>query len=485
MKDHFLREHRMAPRTFRLCGPVDPATSRDMCVRGEELAMRLLLENEVRKESRVLIVGAGVAGTTCAATLLARGYCHVTLNDIEAAPLSLQTRVLHREVVPHGFEWPYYFHTVNKYPLIERSVMRWTGGRADDVALQFQVELNKIAGYFGAGRFWKAMPNRIIDWSYDPAFGWRVEFSFSPYRNEPCRQKYDVLVLCSGFSVENDTLEGYKGYRFWDPNDAFWGTKAHPLGNTDKVLICGAGDGGLQEFIRLVTGQSTPKPLIMAIESAIDSIARGRYQAVQALAHRHYLLSPGPDRDGKINAFSFERHQRLARYLYRKTAMQSAIGKLLLPNRPLVQLLVRGRFFTRCNTPNAMLTSLLARALVDHGNGSLPPWLFSSAVESVTPIRTIPYPQSADDWAATPVQIVVKPYGSSPPLSKEMQLLQRDGVAQVAADFVSDYRCMFVRIGPSRKKPQVVAEIKGAIRSAQGKDPPSNELRHALPQSPI
>jgi hypothetical protein len=162
-----------------------------------------------------------------------------------------------------------------------------------------------------------------------------------------------------------------------------------------------------------------------------------------------------------------------------------AMQRMLLPGRPGVQLLIRSMFFTHCYTPNAMLVSLLARALCDNGNNSLTPLLFSSEVCSVQSTGAGPPPKSADDWAASSVKTTVRAYARPATPSKELNILLDNGVAEISADFVRKYRCMFLRIGISREIPRVLRDIRRAIRRSVPKVLKVREIRHALPQSPL
>jgi hypothetical protein len=488
MSDRFLRDHKLADKTYRLCGPLAPASVRDMTMRAEQLVFRLLTQGEITDDSRVLIVGAGVAGTCCAAALLSNCGCLVTLNDIAGSPLAVQTGVRHRQVTPHGFDWPYYFYRINRHPLFGSSVMPWKGGPADEVAKRFNRRLAVIAKRFGGGRLWNAMSNQIIHGQFDPNSGWEVEFTAPPVRGASRRQHYEVMLLCCGVSSERDTVAQYRGYRFWDYNDAFLSTKKYQLGPQDNVLICGGGDGGLNDFIRLATGESMPEKLVPQIEAVMHSKKvkfKERYQAVQALAHRHYLLSADSDFDHSINFYSFESHQRFARRLYRLQTMQQVLRGMLDADRPSVQLLVRQQSFGRCYTPNAMLVSLLARALVQFGNNGRAPIMLASQVDDVAPLGKIANPTwSADDWAAQGVRVTISPHPGTPwqPKSDEITALCDDHIAELAVNDERDYRAIFVRAGAESDEPKVVQGVRKAIGLAAD---PLAEIRHAVPQWPI
>ncbi|MDP9176020.1 MAG: hypothetical protein M3O30_19460 [Planctomycetota bacterium] len=485
MSDKFLEDHRLAERTYRLCGPLTPASIRDMSVRAGELVARLLAYDKIKNDSNVLIVGAGVAGVSCAAALLTLSQCRVTLNDKIKSPLSLQTAVRHRHVTPHGFDWPYYFYRRNRYPLLGSSAMPWNGGAADDVAKQFNARFGLLVGQQPRGRFHSVMANPIVHWTYDPRQGWDVRFQSLPESGAPIRQQFTHLVLCCGIGAENDTLGGYQGYRFWDFEDPFLSTGAMALDSNDHVLISGGGDGGLNDFVRLLTGESTPENLLPSLEALIGAKFKARYQAIQALAHRHFLLSLNPEIDRRINVYAFDAHQRLARRLYHTNAMKDALSRLLLVNRPSVQLIVRQQSFGRCYTPNAMLASLLARAVAREGNGDRPPLVFGSEILDVKSNPSHPFPASAADWAARSVEVTLAPTpAATADQLPEVKYLLQDQVAELGVAGQRSYRCIFVRTGPQDNLPSVLMEIQQAIQRA-GADPILQEVRHAVPQSPI
>lgn len=231
-----------------------------------------------------------------------------------------------------------------------------------------------------------------------------------------------------------------------------------------------------------------PVDLLPKLENAIGLGAKARYQAIQALAHRHYLLSGDSQLDQHIHGYSFEGHQRLARRLYRTSAMRNALRSLLQPDRPAVQLLLRQHAFGRCFTPNAMLVSLLARAVTEFGNGGRPPLVLGSQVVTVQPVKFPPVGlNTADDWASVSVRVTLSAAASTGPrsISPEVELLRASGIARVNEGFEDQYRCIFVRIGAGGSGSLILRQVEQAIAKGTGKNAPLREVRHAVPQSPI
>jgi hypothetical protein len=376
--------------------------------------------------------------------------------------------------------------------LVGTSVLPWWAASADDVAKQFNFRfLNVVNSSWAQGRYVQAFDTKVVSWRYDTDQGWDVTFSKPPPGTRIRDQHFDLVILCCGVSGETDELCGYRGFRFWDRNDAFLSPPLSPLSSADSVLICGGGDGGLNDFIRLVTGESVPQRLIPSLTSAISEKFKQRYQALQALTHRHYLIGGHPRYDQATLAYSFDTHQKLARRLFARPEMQRALSGMLRSDAPHVQLLVRQYAFGRCYTPNAMLVSLLARALAaiaKNGRASRPPLLLATDVKNVRPATAGARPTTADQWARHRIKVDLGPAEAftTSPQSDEVQRMLNQGVAAAGvARRGIDFRCLFIRTGSDRKDHPAVTQVIDAIRRSASHHPRVSEIRHALPQSPL
>ena len=65
--------------------------------------------------------------------------------------------------------------------------------------------------------------------------------------------------------------EEESGYRYWDadPWDESGLRRPDMNGKTISIAVCGAGDGALQDFLRIVTGLKSAKDLMLQLDSEL------------------------------------------------------------------------------------------------------------------------------------------------------------------------------------------------------------------------
>lgn len=489
MNDPFLADHHVFDAIYLLAGRLSPASIRDQCIRAELLADRLRLYRNLDKRSTVLIVGAGFSGLVVAAKLLQASSCRVIINDIQKETLLIQRKAGHRVVSPYGFDWPYYFYRWRHFPLIGKAVMRWSQDAASRVVDQFDRQLNEITNDISDSRFEQALGTRIAEWRRTSRGKWSFLFE-----GEKEFRTADAIVLCCENSSQEDKVANFRGFRFWDHNDPFFSASAtikRKLSGKDRVLIVGSGDGALGDFVRLVTGKSTPDQLMRPIEKLMSPSERSRTQALQAFIHRHYLLSSSRT-DERIWRFAQRQFDRLARRLWRRNRIQEVVKEKLLAVRscrPAVQILVRKNYFKQSYTSNRLLVGLLSQALqedIHTENDGLVPVIFGSQVRRVAAIG-VPTPTrgaKASKWLAAPrLEVEISPSPPDPSKSSSRIeftcILPRIGRANETINPVFD---AIERAYISRRAKQKAKPFRGNRNDINRVNALLRDIRQAIPQ---
>ncbi len=250
MSDRFLNAHELRPLIFDISTALRPGSIRDQIVRGSLLATRAFERGLINPtDADLLVVGAGVAGASCA-LVSARLGVRTTLVDL-MSPFSRQRACTTKRIEPTFYDWPAAHWDKHQFPWNgEGSTLALLPLRASDMAQLWEKELRAEAR---RGRL-KLLLNTTLDSVPQPtANGYRSELvTLDPATR--ARVAADaiesaIVVFATGPGVERDidTPNGLRSFRFWEPDPL----AEDPLGCTTMV-ISGGGDGALQDFLRAV-----------------------------------------------------------------------------------------------------------------------------------------------------------------------------------------------------------------------------------------
>ncbi len=192
--------------------------------------VRALFEvKDLEPGSELAVVGAGAAGLSAAVAAAIKG-CHVTLYEQRDAVLPLQASASHRFLHPNIYDWPEPGSLAEDANL---PILNWTADYADRVVSRLKAEFlqRNLPISFRAG-------SRITDIGHASA-PWRVQL----VGNEGLiQQKFQAVILAVGFGIDRGTGDG-QSYWSGDPLNG-------PFEKTQRILISGAGDGGLVDLAR-------------------------------------------------------------------------------------------------------------------------------------------------------------------------------------------------------------------------------------------
>ncbi|WP_419698119.1 NAD(P)-binding protein [Mucilaginibacter sp. NFX135] len=198
----------------------------------------LYLLGKINKDTRVGIIGGGIAGLTFAAAAL-HSRIKVSLFEKDEILLPLQTGCQTRFIHPNIYAWPTAGSTEKKTYL---PVLNWEANKADIVAEKIHQEFQGLRDFYvHRGLNFDSYYNEITDCgaistiTEDKNGKWIVT---APKGVIVC----DVLIYAVGFGVEKTELEHTLSY--WRCTDI-----SQVPERTAEYLISGVGDGAFMDMI--------------------------------------------------------------------------------------------------------------------------------------------------------------------------------------------------------------------------------------------
>ncbi|MBX3619372.1 MAG: hypothetical protein KF891_05195 [Rhizobacter sp.] len=273
------------PDIYRV-GQYKPVSIRDQIVRTSYLVERLWSTNRLKATSKLLVIGAGAAGVTAAIKAVHFGVTRVVVTDLRDRVLSLQANCTTRWLDPAQYDWPASHWGGEQWPIKEPPGFPYpTAAKlpppvaleadyADEWSAKFAFALSV---YESAGSV-NFVPNvKAVDWNFVSAKScYEVQFDDAATRASKGSLDADIIIFAGGlgrelFSVPvwGSSSKKYSSIPFW-ADDAFE-TPTFGLSTLSHgILVSGGGDGALQDFIRLVSGQRSAREVWMAVQPALS-----------------------------------------------------------------------------------------------------------------------------------------------------------------------------------------------------------------------
>jgi hypothetical protein len=382
--DPFLFAHRLSGKLYNISSGLGPISVRDQMVRSQLLVNRLLLTGTLRADQRLLVVGGGVAGFTAASTAARQGIETVLLEgtgELFSCFAGCDTRW----VYSHLYEWPAPHWTERDYHEVPLS---WSSGVASGLvpgwreqADQIQEELSPRLSVRLATPL---SPQDLIQLLTRPQPPYAIRAVLPG--SEPEVEQFEVAVLALGSPEEDTRLGAYQGPQFWECDQFHLPRLGLPT--QPSVLISGAGDSALQDYIPIVTGKQTHE-VIERIEEIfqddplwIETKARLLYAQTQA-EHLYHWGRSGEQyaqTDAEIcqhlgQAFENQVEQlmmkRPEKWQTLRTQLQEWRPDDELPRK--LRLVYRRPAFSWCYALNRFLVLALSKCLVYRLRSSLQP----------------------------------------------------------------------------------------------------------------
>lgn len=358
-----------------------PGSIRDSMWRAEWLVTQFISELGISAKDTVLVAGLGPTGITATWLLLHTGCEVVVCNRPEPDYCSIRGSSS-RVICPTTYDYPARHWRKRIYP-IEYDVrsFEWSASTGRDLIEDLTNDLTNHENYA------RCTMNRHTEVKSIESDGNHLVVhvqSTKSGQNWPING-ITAVVNCVGPGTHRlsiPSLRGkYKSMSFWSNDDAlFPPLQRNETGSVDryvrprvrvagqKVAIIGSGDGGLQDFVSLLTGVGDPYcvlerlPIPRAMLRQLIRLNRKLldprlYHSGGASAHQALIEAQRPGMDVADRIWTY------------KKGIPEKIDAMLLDRdvRPAVQLISPCFHFGPSYTANRIATHLIARALVLRG----------------------------------------------------------------------------------------------------------------------
>ena len=270
MPNQALAFHRVSKHVYDLTG-LRTGSVRDQLLRSSLVTHCLVDEGLISRSQKLLIFGAGAAGLNAAITAADLGVS-VDVIEIDKDPFGSFRLASWRRIDPVEYDWPHDHFDAGVFPpggtgipLVQHT------GTGDDLASLWAADW-KAWDQSRNGRGHRGKVELLVSTDarlFKPgikeiAANGHVEVT-GPWPSSAgganTTRTYGAVISCVGFGPERTfdvhspaRWNGYSGPSFWLDEDFISPGNVTPLG-VDKVVISGGGDGGMQDFQRVVTGE--------------------------------------------------------------------------------------------------------------------------------------------------------------------------------------------------------------------------------------
>lgn len=414
MSDPFLRAHRHSSKLFSLAGRT-PLSIRDQVLRAQTLVERLLTSKALSPGDSLLVVGAGAAGATIA-VLAARSGVRVTAVDTNRFPFGVQRLCTSRWVDPVQYDWPLSHSGRSHWPQAFPSPavpFGFQAARASDIARLWATRLN----------IERRNPNLRVE------FKTRLEKLPKPSAAAPGKldavteksgqpaqtRQFDIVVLAVGMASERTDVPNvatapkgprFEGVPFWKRDDFETAGFGLPAPFAHRVLISGGGDGALQDYIRLMTGNRSALELlnkVLAASGFSPALQRLMFlslsEAEQEVERAGQWNETAAQDHGRLSALHKLHHGIVSRW--QATPAWSAMKGVLLgemTGRPFDQVLLVHScdHFSSCYALNRFVALLIDEVVLIHlGRNSIVP---GHRLRAARPLPSAPHTCGPHCW---------------------------------------------------------------------------------------
>lgn len=371
---------------LQLGGRYHPVAIRDQMLRARLVVDRAVDLGFLSEDRPLVVVGAGAAGATAAFRAAEQGIDTVLIEVLK--PFHLQANCRSRWIDPTQYDWPAGHFRASSCPPWEPPELpfRWRADRACRLAEAWNNKLSELHPHlmFYRGRT-VAMPlsngetafhGRARTHRGDEVLEVGVELN-EQGRAERRILECGLLILCVGPGGEivraEKGDEAYRGFQFWE-TDCFESWQVG-LDVPARVLISGAGDGALQDFLRLTTGVRSARRLFDALFRGWSGLAalESEVRRLEDLAGRALLWASSPADDHAILRELHEGYTQIVASLD-STVMERAkrliSGRFARRGIDRIQMVFTCSHFGVTYPLNHLLALVIARCLEESGRPS-------------------------------------------------------------------------------------------------------------------
>jgi hypothetical protein len=384
MASPFLEAHEAQDNFFWLSAGLAPISIRDQIVRGVSVIQHALAENRIQADDLALIVGAGAAGVS-AALQAQKENISCVLVDRQRGPFLVQARAGTRWIDPTQYDWPLEHWRRRVYPWQPPGIpLPWVANWAPLIAAAWHRQFRSAMSHRIQLRFSTAVAS-IIPTTRPSTSNFAVKLTNGEVFNPK------IVVWTTGFGREDcqDPKRKFAGIPFW-ATDPFTTIGLGTGKSNPDVFISGAGDGGLQDYLRICTGLRSAEEIYRrAIQGTpLERSVMTFLRDAEDLAHRAWLWSGNKELDHNIHAMLQTRHKQAANALLGHGAY-ARLNRLIATRSCQPILAYRCDHFTNFYALNRLLVLLIARFLFEKfGMRTLLPRVSLQAVTSASASHT-------------------------------------------------------------------------------------------------
>ncbi len=361
--DAFLDAHFLRPGYFDISVGVQPASIRDQITRGALMAARAFDTGLINTtDANLLVVGAGVAGATCAMTAAALGV-RTTLIDKDVA-FSRQRECDAKVIEPTFYDWPAPHWDKDAYPWHGETLgLNMVPTHGINLSASW---LDRLADAQTSGAL-QYFEHTTLDGVPTLAAHRLCACATQKHKDVTISHAIDhlgIVVFATGPGMERDldTPPDHRSYGFWETD---------PLSSDElqcsTLIISGGGDGALQDFLRAIFVPFI-RPAIIVQELNLDDAQHELY-SMQQHAAAAYVWWGSPRTRHDSERFVEEIVERTAQRLWeeRREHITRVFDRYRRESIPRIMLVHPCDHFARSFLINRLLVALVLRWVVHGG----------------------------------------------------------------------------------------------------------------------
>lgn len=265
MSNQVLALHRVSPRCYDLTG-LRTGSVRDQLLRSTLIVNSLCAEGAIGVGFPLLVFGAGAAGMN-AAMLAAARHVDVTVVELTTNVFPSISASWLRRIDPTEYDWPHGHWRAARFPMVGTIPLPQTAAMSGaSLAAAFTKQWDNFLktrngrnGY-GTVTLLSGLDAHALVESDLPANRFlEVQGHWLPGGTAMQSMQFGARLSCIGHGREQVSeipllgmWQGYAGPEFWTDSDGMDAHRPLPSGVT-KIVISGAGDGGMQDLQRAAT----------------------------------------------------------------------------------------------------------------------------------------------------------------------------------------------------------------------------------------
>ncbi|MBY0586359.1 hypothetical protein K2X85_04235 [bacterium] len=396
MVDPFLSIHHLRDNIFDTAGIQYPISIRDQMIRGRKLVDRGFENGLINdKDKNLLVVGAGAGGVSAAIRAAVDFKVKTVILEREVDAFVAQAQAFTRYVDPVQYDFPRDGWDAGCFPPLGTPPMPLTylKGFGNFLVADWRKELN--AAIRSANGLLHFSPSHKVT-SYNVTSDKKIQATVAPApitKGQTMQSflwplDFGMAINCVGIAAERTNIAKYSGPNFWSRDsitDLHLGTSSSPA----TAVISGAGDGALQDFIRMATSRDTAKEVYLAIKSADPSFFSTIEMKLYSLddqCQRAYAIGGEKRHDHPLLDWMHKQTNELADNVLADPALKNAVKQMLRSDLPTIDLIMECDHFDRCYALNRLVALLLIKAIEEKtGQTVITPNHSLSDVQCVAP----------------------------------------------------------------------------------------------------